>query len=656
MPKLHLSSYLSALCLALLWCVYARAGDEAVWLPVSPSELGQKAPLVEKDADAEALFWEVRADDKSSDEVVFKHYLRVKIFNERGREKFSKLEFPQLKGFKTKDIFVRVTKPDGTAIELTKNDLLERVVVKANGLKLKISSLAVPGLELGSILEYRYKQVIEDGIIGKLEFQRDIPVQRITYYVRPHKGSLVQSRRYNLPPDVGLVEDKDGFSRISMTNVPAFREEPYMPPEDEVRPWMRISYGFNLGLRYSFWYYGIEGALKKKDGVAETAQQLVANAATPEDKLARIYEFCQKQIRNLDFDKSVTDEERKKFKANKNAADVLKRKAGSWIDVHMLFIALARASGFEAYLALPADRNDRFFTRDTVNETRLQPHLIAVLMGREWRFFDPGTPNMSYGLIPWYREGVLTLVMRDPAGSWVITPVSSAEKSLTKNTGKFKLLADGALEGEVVTEFTGHRAFRQRVLTEDASPTEQETKVFEELKKRLAAAEVSNFKIENQDNPALPLKYSFNLRIPGYAQKVGKRLIFQPNVFAYGDKPLFLSQERKYSVYFNFSWSEKDNLEITLPADFELDSPDAPGTVASGQILQDKVLLRINKEKNILYYTRDFFFGRSDILLFDVAQYPTMKTLFERVNQADSHSLVLRQKGEATPKAGAGTQ
>ncbi len=39
----------------------AATGDD--WKPIDPVELSLKTSVVEKDADAEALFWEVKVDD-----------------------------------------------------------------------------------------------------------------------------------------------------------------------------------------------------------------------------------------------------------------------------------------------------------------------------------------------------------------------------------------------------------------------------------------------------------------------------------------------------------------------------------------------------------------------------------------------------------------
>jgi hypothetical protein len=76
-----------------------------------------KTSLVEKEADAEGLFWEVRMDDNPEGDLIFNHYLRVKVFTERGRESQSKIDlfYGKLYGsdVKISDIAARTIKPDG---------------------------------------------------------------------------------------------------------------------------------------------------------------------------------------------------------------------------------------------------------------------------------------------------------------------------------------------------------------------------------------------------------------------------------------------------------------------------------------------------------------------------------------------------------------
>jgi Domain of Unknown Function with PDB structure (DUF3857) len=129
---------------SLFLCVLASfaaptlaASDD--WKPIDPAHLSLKSSTVEKEADAEGLFWEVRiADSPEIGGVIFDHYLRVKVFTERGRESQSKIDIPfgNIYGaeIKIKDIAARTIKPDGTIVELKKEDIFERTIVKLSGL------------------------------------------------------------------------------------------------------------------------------------------------------------------------------------------------------------------------------------------------------------------------------------------------------------------------------------------------------------------------------------------------------------------------------------------------------------------------------------------------------------------------------------------
>src|SRR5215207_8243070 len=115
LSRRKLISMLSFLCLCVAGAVSAVAQDKD-WRPISPADLAAKSPVVEADADAEAIFWEVRIDGSSDEDLSMRHYVRVKIFTERGREKYSKFDIPFTKSVKIKDLAARVVRPDGTSV------------------------------------------------------------------------------------------------------------------------------------------------------------------------------------------------------------------------------------------------------------------------------------------------------------------------------------------------------------------------------------------------------------------------------------------------------------------------------------------------------------------------------------------------------------
>jgi hypothetical protein len=655
---------LSILVLCLLFfALTASGGDD--WKPLDPAEMALKSPVVDKDADAEVLVWEVRVDDASEEGLIFTNYIRLKVFTERGKESQSKVDIPYLSGHKIEDIKARTVKPDGTIIELKKDDIHERTIVKVSGIKLKAKSFAVPGIEPGVIVEYRWKDVrYSTGLAGytRLQFQREIPIQKVTYLVKPYAGVLpMRYQPFQLPASVTFVKDKGGYFSASLTNVPAYSEEAYMPPEDSVRSWILIFYSLDKKLvPEKYWKdFGkivwdvFKGDMKVNDDIRRTATEVVGDAATPEEKLERIYTFCRTKIRNLTSDSSgLSKEELEKVKASKSASDTLKKAAGSGMGIDMLFAAMATAVGFEPRPALVADRSDIFFDPQFADPYFLEPSSIAIKVGDSWKFFNPGYNYLPFGMLRWQEEGQDALIADPKEPSWSFTPLNPPEKSQNKRTGRFRLLEDGTLEGKVSVITTGQIAVERKNDEDDESPIERENSLRDGIKARMSTAEVSDIKIENVNDPLKPYEYSYTVRIPGYAQRTGKRLFLQPGFFKRGIEPLFSSSERKNQIYFHYPWSEEDDITIALPGGYVLDNADTPQQVLAGKLANHAIAMGITNDMKTLVYKRKFFFGGGDgkleRLLYPTSVYPKMKAFFDAVHTADSHVITLKQGSTAS--------
>ena len=633
----------------------AMAGGEE-WRPVDPSDLALKAPIVDPDADAEAIFWDIRIDDGGENDLVLSHYLRIKIFTERGREKESKIDIPYFSGTKIKDVAARTIKPDGSIVELPKEDVVEKTIVKISGLKLRTKSFAFPGIEPGAIIEYKWKEVISDASANnlRLQFQREIPVQSVTYHIKPSSSSTsFDVRPFNMP-GFEFQKEKNGFQSTTVTKMPAFREEPLMPPEENVRSWAMIKYHSFLTLLLGYrtmasqLYFGLRPFLKVDDEVKRKSAEIIAGATTPEEKLEKIFAFCRANIKNTnDKSSGFTAEELEKLKENKKPADTLKRGVGPGIDINLLFAALANAAGFEARVALLPDRGKRFFDRNVVIPGALRPANIAVRFGATWRFFDPGFHYLTPDMLRWQEEGVDALIADQPP-TWVMTPISPPEKSRETRAATLRLDENGTLEGDVSIAYTGHLAVERKALNDDDSPTQREETLKEAVKNRLSTAELTNIVIENVSDPAKPFVYKYHVRVPEYAQRTGKRLFLQPAFFQKGIGALFASSTRRYPVYFHFPWSEEDKVTISLPKGYVLDNADAPGPIAAGKICRYAVKMQLRKDEPVaLIYNRSFFFGGQDILLFPTETYGQLKRLFDEINKSDNHTIALKQSGSA---------
>lgn len=626
--------------------------SQTIWRPVSPAELQMKTPRVEPDADAEAIFWDVKLDDKKSSRLSYSHYVRVKIFTERGRERFSKFDIPFIKGKKVENVAARVIKPDGTTVELQPGDIFERDIITVRKIKVKAKSFAVPGIEPGVIVEYQYDEIIKgDSASGeRLVFQRDIPMQKVTYSVRPYKGSNLTFKAYNMP-EMSFTQDSSekGFYTASLTNVPSVKEEPFMPPDDEVKKWVYLRYEnfgtyFQWGVLSNVYSEALKRYSKPNKEIKQKAAELTAGISSDEQKLIKIYNFVQKQIRNLSYDRSLTEEQREDIKV-KDADDALRNRAGSAIHIDLLFASLARASGFDVKIVLAGDRSDNFFNPDKYPFSNFV-HLacIAVKTGPDWKFYNPGTPYLPFGRLVWYEENTQAMIVGDGGFNWQVMPLSGYQASTARRLGKLKLLEDGTLEGTIRIEYDGHQAINRRREAFFDSPTKREDDFKEEIKRQMSAAEITNLSVENFEDAEKSLGYSYKVRIPSYAQKTGKRLFLQPGFFEYGSNPAFSTATRTHNIYFPYPWSEQDEITIELPKNFELDNADSPGAVADpSKIGSLDINIGIDKSNNTLIYKRNFYFGGNGKILFPASVYQPMKNLFDGFHKADTHTITLKQ-------------
>ncbi|MCI0486575.1 MAG: DUF3857 domain-containing protein [Blastocatellia bacterium] len=632
------------------------AGDD--WRPIDPANLALKEPTVEPDADAEAIFWEVRVMDEFNGNIVrmvLWHYIRIKVFTERGKESQSRIDIPYYGGDRIRDIAARTIKPDGTILELGKDAIFDRTIAKVGRAKYNAKSFTLPGVEPGVIIEYRWKEERNNELASyiRLRFQRDIPIQQIKYYLKPLSlpGFPFGMRSITFHgQSTPFVKEKDGFYSTTMSKVPAFREEPRMPPEYQVTPWMLVYYSEDKKLSPDkYWkgygkevYNDYKSSLKVNNDVKKAAAEAIGDAATPDEKIERLFRYCRSRIKNINSDASgLTADDRAKLKDNNNPGDTLKRGMGTGFDISMLFGALAAAAGFDVRVAKLADRSDVFVDFNFPDSYFLKTYDIAVKVGEEWRFCDPGSTYVPYGMLSWHEEGQQALVSDPKEPFFVKTPLSPPEKSREKRTARLRLSEDGTLEGEVRIEYTGHLAIEKKNYNDEDSPEQREGTLRDMVRARMSTAEISDMKIENVTDPDKPFVYAYRVRVPGYAQRTGKRLFLQPAFFQKGAGPLFATSERKHDIYFRYPWSEEDTVIIELPVGFSLDTPDAPPPFVVNNLGKYDVALSISKDGRTLVYTR-----ATEItgMLFPSMAYPQLKQIFDVLHERDNHTITLKQE------------
>jgi hypothetical protein len=651
-----------------LFLALSHALLAADWKPVDPADLSRKIAVVEKDADAEGIFWEVRIGDEvvnREPRTVRSQYIRIKIFTSRGRDRHSTVAIPILPRHHITGVEGRTIHPDGSILELQRDAIFERALNKTGDLRIKSLTFTLPGVEPGSIIEYRWRDEGDKQFerYQRLEFQTDIPLRMVQYWVKPYSAPgfnwVMNARYYHCQP-TPLQKDINGYITTTLSGVPAFKEEPWMQPAEQVRAWALLYYKPALANEDpdKFWinhgkesYNRDKPQLKMSRAIQEKAAQLTAKAASAEEKVLLLVDFCKTAIKNSQTE-AVSAEERQEKEKNKGPEDTLRQGIGTADEIRFLFAALAAAAGFDARLAELPSRQGAHFDRTFTDPYSLRGRAVAVKIGESWRFYDPSATYVPRGMLPWFYEGVDALITDPKDSVFVTTPVSKVEQTVVRREGAFRLSEDGALEGDVTMEYTGHEAASRKELAEKLSDAQREEAFKSFLKRHASAAEISNIKIENLSDPEKSLTYRCHIQVPGYAQRTGKRLLFAPGFFQQGVPPFFPVKERKYPVYFRYPWVDEDKISFELPAGFQFEEPRVPAPINLGKLGRYEVHARI-VNKTTFVFERHFVCGDNGILLVPVAAYPALKDAFDAIAQGDEQSISLIQS-PATPAAAPG--
>lgn len=623
------------------------------WPEIDPAELAETHGRVDPEAGAEVLLYDVLVDHMDYYSPREEHYQRVKIYDQRGVERYSKVEIPYRAGEKITNVEARTIKPDGTIVELTKAELFDRQVAKVGSFRIKQTAFAPPGLEPGVILEYRYTKRPVPGYLSTwITLQQESPVRiaRGEIQTLPTSNYHVEGIFFR---SVGNSEMKEGGRKGTYTfeqvNLPAKKSEPLSPSDVQTATSILLYYRENEGkVSKDFWtktgkdlYKEGKKVTKSAREVTNTASSVVAPGDSPEQKLHKLYDFCRTKIANRDLDTvTYTAAERKRLSSNWSPSDTLKHGSGDAEDINLLFAALAATTGLETRLAVVNDRSILFVTPEHASPATMKHKVAAVRLDGAWKFFDPGAVYEPFGELAWENTDTCYILGNSSGGEVRELEGPPSSFSVQRRLADLTLSPDGTLEGNVRMDFTGLWDVDMKNDFDDQSPDDRLVSWKEEIQGVEPRAEVSSVRFENADDPIKPLRITYHIRVPGYAERTGSRLFVQSGVFQRGVPPLFKDPTRMSDILFHYRSTEEDTVLIALPEGFEIEAGSAPQSQKLGALGEYSVALGTIKDGRVLAYKRSL---RIDLIALSAKQYDLIRSAFEFIHAQDNHLVTLKR-------------
>jgi hypothetical protein len=601
------------------------------------------------------------------DQHTYSYYVRLKVLNDKGKD-YANVElryYTGESGTSIDSIEGRTIHSDGSIVPFTGKPY-DKFIARTADYKAKSKVFTLPAVDVGSIIEYRYKLRLDDDRFRSPDWyiQGDLFVRKAHYMWRPTNKDLIDDTGKSvsgriawspiLPPGVAVKKTDLPNGRIELsldiTNVPPMPTAESMPPLQSVS--LRVLFFYTQYVNgEEFWKSTGKDWSKKIDkfigssnAVRDFANSLVAPTDSPDQKARKLYAAIM-EMDNTDFSRihSTTEEKAAGLRDIKNAEDVITRKRGSGDQLAATFVAMARAVGLKAFVMGVADRSERIFVPSYLSMFQIDDDIAILNIDGKDIFLDPGQRYCAYGHLAWPHA--LTGGIRQTDSGTGLSQVPPEPYTTAHNTriADLKLDEQGVATGTVTLTFAGDSAlnWRHRALRTDNAGLQEELKT--SLEKLFPAGmDVSVAGIENLTTYEQPLKVKYDVKGP-IGSPAGKRLLITPDIFLVNEKPRFTAPTREIAIDLHYAYFEQDAVRITLPPTLTIESAPEPAKEQFKNLAL--FITKSVRSANSITSQRTFQLGTPAIV---PDEYPDFHTFYGKIATKDQEPLVLTR---ATPAA-----
>jgi hypothetical protein len=350
-----------------------------------------------------------------------------------------------------------------------------------------------------------------------------------------------------------------------------------------------------------------------------------------------------------DFTRQLTAREAKAqgVKEANNTDDVLARKRGSSDELTMLFVAMARAAGFKAYIMRVADRSERLFLQGYLNTRQADDYIAIVNFGGKDAFFDPGQRFCPYAHLTWYHSLVGGQRQTDTGTALAVSPVSPYQDNHISRVAELTVDEHGGAAGSVILTYTGDpaRRWRQKALLGDDASLKADLK--SELEAMLPpGTEITVTGMGDFKKPEDALVITFDVR-GTVGSATGKRLLLPAFLFASNSKAAFPADKRESPIDLRLGSFTQDAVRYKLPYGMQVESAPASdkGELQGAAIFSSSATAGA---RDITLF-RNVLIGR---FLYASSEYEALRGFYQKLESRDQEQLILSRKPTTESKGG----
>jgi hypothetical protein len=567
--------------LSISVCTFAQKKEAELpaFGKVDKAELLLKECPFEESAEAMILIDEAQLDYVLGASFDMKKRVRIKILSEKGLD-WANVHLSFISARKDEDIknleAQTYNLDDNGNIVITR---LEKNLVYDKKLNKRETerSFTFPAVKVGSVIEYRYKHV-NTGLMNWY-FQRSIPVQNSSFKIdMPEEIEVSVIPHTNRPFDKKREESarryKDSYS---MTNVPGFRDEPFIINEafymDRLET--KITAYVIEGRRQSrtvnwpdvikFLMEDEDFGLQIKKNIPRTADLDAKLKAinTPYGKMKTIYKYVQD---NMQWNEYTG------IWASDGVKSAWKDKKGTSGEINLILVNLLKDAGLKVYPILVSTHSNGLVnefdagTYERPGFRQFNKVMAWVELDGNPYILDASQKGLPVHLTPaeiLQTQGLV--ITKLDTGEWGWRSVSN--NALAKNLVMINGLIDesGKMSGQAtITSYDYARLSRLPVAQKGKE------KFIERYVSTNQGMEVDEIRFDNLDSDSLPLVQT--IKFNQTLNNTGEYSYFSSNILSGLERNPFVADQRFSDVFFGVNQSYTVLGNFTLPDGFEFDA------------------------------------------------------------------------------------
>jgi hypothetical protein len=485
-------------------------------------------------------------------------HVAIKILDKKAIEDYNQVFVPS--NGTIDEIKARTIKPDGTIIEVNKDNIKE-VKNKKYG---NVTIFAIEGVDEGDILEYIYKVESDVDYCGMEIFQRDIPVQKAVFEL--HYTSL-----YNVKTKVysGFPEIKE--SSTSYKLYATAKKIPALPDENVAMN--------NHSMRVVYHVESVNLSNRKLDVV--TWERVAANYRAF-NEVKRI-KGASKLFKQLGFKTEISNEEKinrlekyikENFTYKRRSAktdklkNILKNKYGNEQDFTIVMKYLLKKIGINSIWMISSDKEYLKIDPDFANYHLLSEHLLYI--PSTGKYLSMGYKNLRHGPPPAYVLNNHALVIDNVVGETRKIKYDVAEytkQEIEAEVDFTKLFSKTFVNKKM--SFSGYRSSRIRSALNSSSEETRKSISKEFMTELMGEAIITNEKVDNEKFDAAfknaPVSVSARIETSDLIEDADDIVIFSLGKLIGKQGELYEETEREMPIELTYPIIYNSKIIVNIP-------------------------------------------------------------------------------------------